>query len=536
MKKRGIKFIPTTRTQLSFFPIDIASSIPENHLVKVIDRVIDSIDVSPLLDGYSEEGRPSFDPRVLLKLLLFAYSRKVYSCRKISREIRENIYYMYLAGGYQPCFKTINNFRSGHLKEKIEKIFQHLILFLLEEEYIDETVLFVDGTKIQADANKYTYVWKKNTLRYKESIFKRVSALLAFIDKVNKGEDTKFKDMDFPEKGDHINSSELDQKITELTEQIKEQEDKKRAKKLDQAKQRLNNELNKLTKYEEQEEHLADRNSYSKTDVDATFMRDKNDNLVACYNTQISTQGGFICHYTISQSASDQRAFHDHIMTLPEAITPEAYVGDAAYGTESNYMDLEEKGIESYLKYQDYYREQKGTKSKRYDRNDFVYNESSDTFICPNNKELIFEKERIDELVNGQISNKRIYICHECAGCQFKENCTSSKSNYRTLTINARLIKYRSKAKENLDSERGIEYRKQRGVDVETPFGDIKHNQGYRRFRLRGLKKVSIEMGLLAMSYNLRKIAIRLVKNTLFFKFVVVTIHTYCHRKNMAIR
>lgn len=530
MSSRDKKFIPPPLPQLSLYPEDLMHSIPDNHLVRVIDQIVDRLNIDFLFEEYKEQGRPPYHPRLLLKAILFAYTRKVYSYRAICREMRENIYFMFLAKGYQPCFKSINNFMTGRLKGQVRTLFIQLIYFLREEEYIDDSVLFVDGTVLAADANKHSYVWKKNTQRYKEGLYRRITALLDLAEKINEEEDRTLGDLDLPERGEKVTKEALDDRIEQLAVQINRQTSKKKKRTMEAVQGQLKNASVKLKEYEEQEATFGQRNSYSKTDPDATFIRDKSDNLIPAYNLQVSSQNGFVCHYSLSQSPSDQRAFHDHLHTLEEGLQPNDYVGDAGYGTTSNYMELEKRQINPYLKDHYFHKDQsKQCRDNPFRKENFPYDKESDTYTCPNNEKLTFKELQEEPLHNGECVTYRIYHCLACANCPLKENCTKSKR--RTISVSTQVDKYKAEARANLLSPKGIAYRKRRGPDVESVFGHLKHNAASRRLSHRGLGKVEMEIGMKLLSYNLLKVA-KSIENGLFYLYLNLSTFMVPHRKH----
>lgn len=518
MQGSSKKFKENHQGQAVLFPQSLDERIPENDIVRVVNSIVNELDISHLLKKYKGGGASAYHPRMMLKVLLYAYLKKLYSCRKIAQALRENIYFMWLSGNSMPTYKTINNFRSGILRDEIKTIFESLVRFCVKEKYVDLEELYVDGTKMEANANKYTPVWRKNTERYKDRVQERVQEVLEEVEKINNEEDQIYGDKDLPEKGEHIDSGELNRKINELSERINNDTNKKKARALSKQRTKLKNEHKKLRKYEKQEELLNGRNSYSKTDPDATFMRWKDDRLLPSYNIQASSQNQIIVHYTIGQNASDQYEFESHLQALSDEFAPKAIVGDAGFGTHLNYMLLEEEEIEPYLKYSTFYRETKSTNKNPFHRDNFKYDMDTDTFTCPDDRSLIFSHEEEYKLRNGKATFKRVYQSLNCKGCPYRDQCLQGAGN-RTVNINPEWEDYKTKARSLLNSEKGIEYRKRRGIDIETVFGNIKENRSYRRFTLRGLEKVNIEFGLLAMVQNIAKIAaisLDLVSNKLW--------------------
>lgn len=491
------------------FPLDIGQLIGETHLVRIISRFVDGLSSQLLEKPFEKEGKPPYHPKMMMKVLLYAYATKLYSARKIERALMQDVTFIWLSGMLTPDHNTINRFRSFYFKGILDDVFCELLDFLHEHGYIKFETYFVDGTKIAADANKHSYVWKKNVDRYKGQLKERVKKVLQEINRLNAEEDRVYGEDSLEElgKGNSIDSEKLSQVVEGLNKKLedKEQDQKKRmlASKVNQ----LRKEANNLQKYEQQEELLGQRNSYSKTDPDATFMRMKNDELLPGYNPQVSTENQFVVNYTVSQNAADTAAFPDHLEKIQErgeSYIPKNFVGDAGYGSEENYYNLDELEINNYLKYSSFYADTKGLK-KPFHKDNMPYNSENDSFTCPAGRQLKYTHDEVRFSDRGYPSQVRIYESVSCEGCPLKEKCTTAKGN-RTIQVRPQLELYKMQARDNLQSEKGIEFRKKRGPEVETFFGDLKMNQGYRKFRLRGREKVTLELGYLSIAYNLRKI------------------------------
>ena len=192
---------------------------------------------------------------------------------------------------------------------------------------------------------------------------------------------------------------------------------------------------------------------------------------------------------------------------LPKKIIP-----NAAYGSEENYAYLEQRGAENFLKYNAFYqdthlyRNPDVIQAHQFRAENFRYEPETDTFYCPANKPLLFQYLSRYTTDNRYLTNRHRYECFDCADCPLRSQCTKAKGN-RRIRISHRLIKYRQKARKNLTSELGKELRSKRSTEVETVFGHIKHNMGFRRFHLRGLEKVNAEWGLVSIAHNMRKLA-----------------------------
>ena len=507
--------------QPSLFPLDMSSLIPENHLVRQISKVVDRIRLSQIEVPFSDNGAPSYHPQMMLKVIIYAYSTKNYSCRNIAAMLRQDITYMWLSGMQTPDFNTVNRFRSFYLKDLVEDVFSEVLLFLHEYGFIKFESYFVDGTKLEADAGKYSYVWKSNTERYKAAVQARVKILMDEIDLINSKEDTIYEKEDLPELGEKssISSKHVEELAQGINQKLIEKQglvNKKKVRKIQGKITKLKKEEENLEKYELQEAILGGRNSYSETDYDASMMRMKGtDELRPGYNVQVSSENQFVTNYSVGQNASDSACFVEHLEKIihrDEKFLPENYVGDSAYGNEENYDALESLGINNFLKYNMFYIEGKmGWEPAPFSKESFEYNSEGDFYICPNKVNLVYKGITQGETANGYLQTFRVYKATNCRGCPYKKECKKDKKN-RTLHVNQNLDRHKKIARQNLNSKEGRELRKRRGPEIETFFGDLKHNQKYKRIRLRGLEKANLEICWLAISYNLRKATIMLIK------------------------
>ena len=311
-------------------PLDLAIDIPENHLVKIVNRAIERMNLTPLLKKYKGGGTSAYHPLMMLKVLVYAYTQKIYTARKIAKALRENIYFMWISGKQTPNFRTINLFRSTIMKDIIDEVFVQVMELLLDEGLVHLQDYFLDGTKIESKANKYTFVWKKVVNRNKLKLETKIRALISQIDYLNEQENSEYGDKDLEEMGEKpISSDKIEELAKRINERIKAKESKNSQENTGKTKQKSNKKENeqekiekkilrtlekdfipRLKKYEEQEELLNGRNSYSKTDCEATFMRMKEDHMLngqlkPGYNVQIGTENQFILNYSIHQDAGD---------------------------------------------------------------------------------------------------------------------------------------------------------------------------------------------------------------------------------------
>ena len=281
--------------QMILFPQRLDKDIAENDPVRVVDMVIDNLKLDNFKKLYKERGRSPYHPKMMLKAIIYGYMNNLYSCRKIETALKRDIHFIWLAGYEQPDFNTINRFRN-RVKEEINQVFTQLVIVLAEKGFITLDVEYIDGTKIESKANKYTFVWRKSTEKNRAKLLEKINTLLGQIDEAIAQENAE------PENGQSFTSAELKNIAEELNRSLenkpatKEQEEK--SKKLKKQIKQLNEHADKLSEYDEKLRILGDRNSYSKTDHDATFMRMKEDAMnngqtKPGYNLQIGTEPNF---------------------------------------------------------------------------------------------------------------------------------------------------------------------------------------------------------------------------------------------------
>ncbi|WML31739.1 IS1182 family transposase [Neobacillus sp. OS1-32] len=510
---------------------DIEALIPENHPARVVDEMVEAVPDEQLFSHYKGGGRSSFHPKMMLKIILFAYSQKTYSCRGIEKLITENIPAMWLAAMQKPDFRTINEFRGERMKVLMDELFEAMILKLMEEKYITMENYFLDGTKMEADANKYSFVWKKSTAKFEAQLKEKIKETLQHIHELTQieagmEEKKSEQNTEINEQDLEAVAKEIEEKVEALTEEIEKETDTKIRKEKRQERSKWKkplklireNFLPRLAKYKEQNEIFGDRNSYSKTDKDATFMRMKEDHmkngqLKPGYNVQVATENQFILFYTIHQRPTDTRCFIPHLEKLASTSLPmpKTVIADAGYGSEENYVyaigDEKEPRFDFLIPYGSYVQE----KTRKY-KNDiknaknWTYLEQDDCFICPNGRKVTFKKYQNKKNQSGYEQSFKIYECEDCTGCPLKAKCTKAKGN-RQVHWNTVFEEMKAKAKTALECEEKAAIYARRKIEVESVFGHIKGNRSFRRFSLRGLDKVHIEFGIVALAHNILKVA-----------------------------
>lgn len=484
-------------------PNHIEELIPPDSMAHVVHEVVERIPMETFRSYYKGGGRSAFHPKMMTKVVLYAYTQKIYHGRQIERELYVHLPLMWLSGFQKPDFRTINRFRSERMKGLIDDLFKEILVLLVDEGYVQLEDYFVDGTKIEANANRYSFHWKKSAIRYREKLKENVDQLIAQIDGI--AQEEQACDEEEEELTERVES-----KVQEWEERLHHNPEQKELKKA--VKKMKGNYLVRSKKYDEQLAVCGERNSYSKTDPDATFMRMKEDHmkngqLKPGFNLQVGSNNQFVLGYSIHQRPGDTRCLIPHLEEVKKKfeVKPKRLIGDAGYGSEENYAYLKEQRIQGLVKYNTYEKEQKRSFQKQiHHQQNWTYDEEKDVFICAAGKQLKFEKEIHKKTESGYLSTVRKYRCQECKDCPFFGDCTTSKEG-RSTEWNRTYQTYKKQVKRRLKTNQGTELYSKRKIDIESVFGHMKHNRAFRRFHLRGLQKISIEWGLLCVAHNLLK-------------------------------
>ena len=505
-KTLSVVFKANHQHQIMAFPPSLDELVAADHPVRVVHDVLERVDITALMQQYKPGGASSYHPRMLLKALVYAYINNIYSSRKIEQALQESIYFMWLTGMSKPDHNTINRFRGQRLQKSLQPIFTQVVLLLCEEGLLSLKDLYTDGTKIEANANRYTFVWAKSIQTNKEKIKEQLNDLWKYAQSVAASEldDTDpsgFKKIDREKVTatiEKINSALRDKQISSKVRQ-----------KLNYARKHW---PATLDKYEQQEKILGpQRKSYSKTDPDATFMRMKEDHmrngqLKPGYNVQISTNNQFIASYSLHPNPTDTKTLIPHLQQHIKAFKqkPANVTADAGYGSEENYQWLENKRITAYVKHNYFDRDQKASRRDPFATENFRYDVPKKRYYCPADKAMKKIGTRIERNRTGYLQNLTFYQAQGCARCPLRKQCHQQKGD-RIIKVNTNLNRLKQQAEKRLKTKRGIQKRKQRCFDTEPVFAQIKHNHQFKRFLLRGTDKVTVEIGLLALAHNLRK-------------------------------
>ena len=529
--------------QTLLFPQRIDRDIPKDDPVRILKSVIESLDLSGFKKLYHERGRSPYHPKMMLMVILYSYMNNVYSCRKIEKLLYRDIYYIWLSGYQKPDFATINRFRN-RVKNEIGHIFTLLVLILVEKGFVTLEVEYLDGTKIESKANKYTFVWRKSVERNREKLLEKIRVLLQQIN-----------EQMAQDKAADVDTLELTpQTLCEISKEFKEalgsapEAKTKEEKAAQRGKNKMFKELErhgeKLAEYNSRLEQMEGRNSISKPDPSATFMRMKEDAMCnrqtkPGYNLQISSENQFITDFALFPNPTDTLTFIPFLGSFPGRYGrfPKRVVADSGYGSEENYRFMDEAGIEGFVKYNRFHLEHRPRyKPDTFHPDSLYYNEEGDYYICPMGQRMSRTGTLQTRTEGGYISQSACYRAIRCKGCPLRCLCYKAKANQRTIRVNHRLNAYKRKACELLTSEEGIKERGRRCIEPEAVFGQMKSNMAYRRFRHMGKDKVVMDFTFFAIAFNIKKLCsmMRKVdkkgrKASSYGKFVVIFI-CYMHK------
>ena len=493
--------------QLKIDEIFAEKVIRADDSVRLLDRIVEEMDLRALMRAYDSHGRPpATPPRTMLKVVLYARMEHIYSSRRIRLSCERDINFIWLLDGVPaPSHFEIARFISKRLATCAEELFSQFVARLYEMGEIAYAHLFVDGTKIEANANKYSFVWKKSTNKYEARLDEKLEKLLPVYCKkygimaLEAGEllaQLEAK-VDFPfVHGRGSRKSDLQRDI-ELLREL----------------------LARKAKYQRYDETFRGRNSFSKTDPDATFMHMKEDHmrnaqLKPGYNVQFGVEGEYITGVLVSSERSDQLTLIPLLEKMQDyGADYDDVTADAGYESEENYTWFETQQKPCYIKPQNYERSKKKKyKSNMALRENMAYDAEKDEYTCQAGQKLRAKYVGKRKNKSGFEREITYYECDDCTGCPYKKTCTKAKGN-RQIRVSKRFIEQRAFSLERITSEQGILLRMNRSIQSEGAFGVVKQDYGFRQFLLRGQKKVTTEVLLLAMAYNINKLHAKIQQN-----------------------
>lgn len=495
-------------------PIDVAVLIPADDSVRLLNAVFERMDYSKLRAAYSRMGRIEYSPESLFKVMVYGYMNGIYSSRKLEQACRRDVNFMYLLRGAKaPDHATIARFRSERLTEVVEDLFSQLVRLLAKAGELSLATVFIDGTKLEANANRYTFVWKKSTKKNEAKMQEKMQTELPRIAakfglRFHVGEKIRAKDLKKLRK--RLYGLKGDLKFVHGTGRRKHP--------LQRAIEAVEEYLARQKQYDEYTHSFGDRNSFSRTDRDATFMRMKEDHmrngqLKPGYNVTLGVDAEYIVAALTTQERSDVATF----IPIMEKLKPLGYnkpVADAGFESEENYTWCEQNGQIAFIKPANH--EQAKTRKYKSDigrRENMPYDAESDTYTCHAGHKLSVTSTIKATSKRGFTTETAVYSCTECDGCAYKAKCikgwsqkTPLEERSKNLHVSKNFQKQREKMEARINTQEGILLRVNRSIQVEGVFGVLKQDMGFRRFLLRGQVKVQTEILLLSMAFNINKL------------------------------
>ena len=494
-------------------PADIGELIPANDSVRLLNDILERMNYRELLEAYSRIGRMEQSPRSLYKILVYGCMTGVHSSRALEQACRRDINFMFLWGRRKPPdHATIARFRSERLTAAVEGLFMQLIDHLVALGELSLANVFIDGTKIEANANRYSFVWKKSTQKSEAKMQEKMKLELPklaakFGIRFHAGEKIRVKDL-----------KKLRRRLYALKGDTEFVHGKgKRKTPLQRAIESIDDFIKRQKRHDDYNHSFGNRNSFSKTDRDATFMRMKEDHmkngqLKPAYNAVLAVDSEYIVGAMISQERNDSGTF----IPMMEKLKTLGYtkpVADAGFESEENYTWCEENGQMAFIKPANH----EQAKSKKYKsdigkRENMVYDTTDDTYICHRGHKLHVESEKLTKSKAGFPIVTTIYACADCVGCPHKEKCikgvskTPLEERSKKLHVSKRFQRQRAEMEARIKTDEGIMLRINRSIQAEGAFGVLKQDMGFRRFLLRGQVKVQTEFLLMAIAYNINKL------------------------------
>jgi transposase len=493
-------------------PLNYEKIIPENDSVRLLSHILEELDYKELYKAYSHMGRKSaVEPKILFKILAYAYAEGIYSSRKIETACKRDVNFMWLLQGCKaPDHSTIARFRKGSLGKSVEDLFYQQVKCLHKFGEIQYENLFVDGTKIEANANRYTFVWRKVVNKNETKMFAKI---LTGIEAVNIEYMTNFT----------ITKETLlcDLKtVLNFLEEKRQNEQiefvhgiGKRKTKLQKLKEELEEFHERQIKYNTHNQLFDGRNSYSKTDSDATFMHMKDDHmrnsqLKPGYNVQIGVESEYITGVGVFQDRNDIATLIPFLNDMKSNIGTkyQNVIADSGYESEENYLYLEENSQNYYIKPQTYEKWKKRSfKNDISKRENMIYDDEKDEYTCHNRRQLKPVGITHRKSATGYKSEVTMYECNDCSECQHKNKCTKAAGN-RRMQVSKTFVAKRQISLENITASKGVLLRVNRSIQVEGAFGVLKNDYQFTRFLTRGKNSVKTEFMLLCFAYNINKL------------------------------
>jgi len=493
-------------------PLDLEVIIPEDDISLAVNALVESIPESEFALFDHTLGASSYHPRMMMKVILCSYTQSVTSGRQIEALLTDSVRMMWLAQNQTPSYRTINRFRvNPHMDALIKEAFIQFRMQLHAYDLIDDDAIFIDGTKLEANANKYTFVFRKSVekqqakLRTQSKMMYETMYEQHIIPGLLAESETIVTDAHLNTMHQALETVENEMTATiDATETVADRKALRSERSvIRKTKKKCADLLDRELKYTRQLDILGDRNSYSKTDTDATFMRMKEDHmrngqLKAGYNLQVASNHQFVLGYDLYPNPTDTRTLEPFLHTMVEGFQhlPDKIVGDSGYGSESNYeMITDDYARTALIPYNTYYKEkQKKYKADEMHPANWPYDAANDLYICPDGRAIRFDgyTKRTDKY--GYTRSFKMYASDDCSGCPLYDMCIKSEKQInKRIQKNMNLEYFKAQVQHQLSTKENRAIYQQRKVDIETVFGNLKANLSFRRFSVRGMRKVKIE-------------------------------------------
>ena len=500
-------------------PLDVELLIPADDPVRLLSAFVEGMELRDLYQTYGKIKKNQATPRQLFKIMVYASMNRIYSSRDIETACHRDINFMYLLEGKTvPDHATFARFLSLHFAQCSKKTLAELSQLLYSLGEISGKTIFIDGTKIESAANKYTFVWKKAVTKHQARLFDKILLLVKECEELYGWRIVHHRKV----------SLHTLKRLRKKLYRLKREEGivfvhgrGHRKTRLQRSLETLESYIEKLKEYDQKLHICGERNSYSKTDTDATFMRMKEDammngQLKPAYNLQHGVDSEYVTWLDISPRPTDTRTLIPFLKDMG-AYLPFKYqeiVADAGYESEENYLFLEGNDQLAYIKPQNY--EISKTRKYRQDigrMENMEYDEGADCYHCKNGQVLTKQYEKHEKTASGYRRTVTVYRCGGCHGCPFKTKCikgnhckTPMEERQKVLYVSKKMKEKRQETLKRITSEYGTQLRMNRSIQAEGSFADIKEDMGFRRYLYRGKENVTAQSILLAIGYNMKKL------------------------------
>ena len=500
-------------------PLDIEKNIPSDDPVRLLSAFVEGMELSDLYNTYGKIKKDQVSPRQLLKIVIYAGMNRIYSSRDIEKSCKRDINFMYLLEGKPaPDHATVARFISLHLSQCSSNILAEVSNILYELGEISGRHIFIDGTKIESAANRYTFVWKKAVTKNQTKLFAKITELIAECEEMY-GLKLVYQDS--------ISLHSL-KRIRKKLYAIKESEGitfvhgiGRRKSAIQKSIESLEMYIGKLKEYIHKLYACGERNSYSKTDPDATFMRMKEDHMLngqlkPAYNLQHGVDSEYITWLTINPNPTDTKTLIPFLKDMEQNLGFKytEIVADAGYESEENYLFIEANGQTAFIKPNNY----EISKKRRFKTDigkmeNMDYDKENDFYICKNNRKLTAQYEKKGKTATGYRRTTTVYKCSDCSGCPYKTDCikgnnckTSMEQRNKTLYVSKTMKQKRAEDLERITSPYGIQLRVNRSIQAEGSFASVKEDMEFRRYMYRGKENVTAQSVILAIAHNINKL------------------------------